>query len=109
MDTMTISALVAIVGCIVGVAGWWRNASKDDSELAAAIAAIQTSLGYIEQQLAEIKSEFRRMETDVADAAQTAGKALATANAAHDRLDALGADTAAVSRQKAGGTHGGHD
>ena len=86
----------------MGVAGWVRNTSKDDSEIAAAIAAIQTSLDYIEQQLAEIKSEFRRVEADVAEASQVAGKALATANAAHDRLDALGVDNAAKARARRG-------
>ena len=103
MDTVTISIAVAIIGCCVGVAGWWRNASKDDSELAASIASIQTSLVYIEQQLAEIKSEFRRMEGDMQTVRQTAGKALATAEAAHDRLDAMGVETAAVARLRAKG------
>ena len=103
MDTVTISVIIAVIGCCVGVAGWWRNASKDDSELAASIASIQTSLVYIEQQLAEIKSEFRRMETDVADATATANKALSTANAAHDRLDAMGVETASKARARAKG------
>lgn len=103
MDTVTISVAVAIIGCCVGVAGWMRNAAKDDSDLAAAIASIQTSLVYIEQQLTEIKSEFRRMEDDVQTASETAGKALATANAAHDRLDAMGIETAAAARARSKG------
>lgn len=100
MDTVTISAVVAVVGCIVGVVGLWRALAKDDSETAAAIAAIQTSLSYIEQDLKDIKAEFRRIETDVAHANETAGKALSTANAAHDRLDALGAMTASQARRE---------
>lgn len=99
MDTVTISAIIAIVGCVVGVVGLWRAMTKDDSETAASIAAIQTSLGYIEQDLKEIKAEFRRIETDVAHANETAGKALSTANAAHDRLDALGVMTASQARR----------
>lgn len=104
MDGLTVGAFIAAVGCIigmvVGLAGWARNNRKDESELAAAIATIQTSLGYIEQQLSEIKSEFRRMETDVQAAQQTAGKALVTAEAAHDRLDAMGAETASAARAR---------
>ena len=103
MDTVvisTISAIVAIVGCCVGVAGWTRNARKDGSEIAASIAAIQTAIGYIENDIKEIKAEFRRIEDDVQDARETAGKALSTAEAAHDRLDALGAHTASQSRKE---------
>ena len=105
MDTVTISAIIAIVGCVVGVVGLWRAMTKDDNETAAAIAAIQTSLQYIEQDLKDIKAEFRRIETDVQHANETAGKALVTANAAHDRLDALGVDNAAKARARRG-THG---
>lgn len=105
MDTVTISAIIGIVGCVVGVVGLWRALAKDDNETAAAIAAIQTSLTYIEQDLKDIKAEFRRIETDVQQANETAGKALVTANAAHDRLDALGAVTASQARRG----HGGQD
>ena len=61
----------------------------DDSELSAAIAAIQTSLSYIEADIREIKEDFRRMERDVTHAQETAVKALTVAEAAHDRIDAL--------------------
>ena len=103
MDTVTISVAVAIIGCVIGVLGWARAMSHDDSELAASIAAIQTALGYIENDIKEIKAEFRRIEDDVQDARAVAGKALSTAEAAHDRLDALGAQTASQSRKDMGG------
>lgn len=93
MDTVTISIGVAIIGCVIGVLGWAHTTSKDDSELAAAIAAIRTSLSYIEQDIKEIKAEFRRVETDAQEAQATAVKALNVAKAAHERIDALEDDT----------------
>ena len=103
MDTVTISLIVAVVGGCVGVAGLWRSLAKDSGDIAASIAAIQTALGYIENDIKEIKAEFRRIEDDVQHANETAGKALSTAEAAHDRLDALGAETAAMARRR--GSH----
>lgn len=29
MDVATLTTLVAIIGCLVGLAGWYRNSSKD--------------------------------------------------------------------------------
>lgn len=92
MDTVTISVAVAIIGCVVGVLGWARNASKDESDLAASIAAIQTSISYIEADIREIKNDFRRMETDVHEAQATATKALTVAKSAHERIDMLVAE-----------------
>ena len=106
MDTVTISIGVAIIGCVIGVLGWAHTTSKDDSELAAAIARITTSLEYIENDLKEIKAQFRRMEGDVATATEVANTALVTANAAHDRLDALGVDNAAKARARRGNGNG---
>lgn len=92
MDTVTISVAIAIIGCVIGVLGWARTTSHDESELASAIAAIKTSLSYIEQDIKEIKAEFRRVDTEAREAQATAVKALAVANAAHERLDELEAE-----------------
>lgn len=100
MDTVTISVGIAIIGCVIGVLGWARTTSKDESELASAITAMQTSLSYIEQDIKDIKAEFRRVEADVQQANETAAVALATANAAHDRLDILGVETASKARAR---------
>jgi hypothetical protein len=101
MDAYTAVSLIAIIiGAAIGIAGYYSGRSKDARELSASIAAIKTSLAYIEQDTKDIKAEVRRIESDVAAASETAVKALATAEAAHDRLDVLGIETASKARAR---------
>ena len=101
MDVTTTTAVIAIIGCIIGVAGFLRNASADSADQSAAMTRIETSLGYIGEDVKDTKAELRAMRTETAEAKQMASTALMRADAAHDRLDALDVPTAHESRSKA--------
>lgn len=86
MNEISISLLIAAIGCIVGVLGFARASSKDDSELASSIAALQTSLDHIKAQIDELKADLRHHATENASKAQ---RALDEAIRANARIDSL--------------------
>lgn len=89
MDQDTIYLLIAIIGCVVGLAGWLRNAESDEKDQASDRAAIATKLDFISEDVKDTKAELRTFRTDLAETRSTASAALSSARAAHARIDAI--------------------
>ena len=89
MDNATLTLLVAIIGCIVGLAGWYRNSKEDSEEQATRSAEIATKLDFLANDTKDVKAELRAQRSDNMETKQIALNAKASAEAAHDRLDAI--------------------
>jgi outer membrane murein-binding lipoprotein Lpp len=89
MDTATISILVAIIGCLVGLAGWLRNTRTDASQYKATESKLETTLDFISNDLKEVKADIRSFNRDLQDVRFIATTAQSEAKRANDRLDEL--------------------
>ena len=87
MDSITISLLIAAIGCIIGVLGFARTTSKDDSEIASAIAVLQNSLDHIRGQIDDLSINLRDAGKKSSDILEIARTALSEAKRANERLD----------------------
>lgn len=98
VDAPTLTLVIALIGCVVGVAGWLHTSNGDASDQAASTAEIKTKLEFIGNDTKDIRAKLSRYEEDMRTVRQTADVALARANAANDRLDAYGVPSAANAR-----------
>ena len=55
MDITTISIIIAVIGCLVGAAGWLRNTRTDASQQKAAESEIKTKLDFMSNDIKEVK------------------------------------------------------
>lgn len=94
MDPTTISAIIACLGGFVGAAGLARLLGHDAKDAGADMTRISTTLDFVANDVKETKTEVRAMRNDMQEAKTTASMALDRAEAAHARLDALGAPSA---------------
>lgn len=90
MDTVTITILVAIVGCLVGVANWVRNTRGDTDQLVAYVTKLETQITHLEEQISDLKSEIKVTQTQIQKAIEDSITAKNTAMALHTRLDSDG-------------------
>ena len=90
MDMATISALIAIVGCLVGVSGWYFGRKDSAAQHAKDDGIFVNELGHIGNDVKDIKAEFRSFRTDINETRTMAMQAKSLAETAHDRLDSLG-------------------
>lgn len=100
MDNATLTLVIAIVGCLVGLAGWYRNSTHDSEENARKTSSIETKLDFIAEDVKDTKAEIRSFRGELSETKTVANTALARADAAHDRLDALEAPSAHASRKE---------
>lgn len=81
--TITISLLIAIVGCFIGLAGWLANRDKkiaNDSEFKGSVnAKLDMVLG--------IKGEVKRLEDDFKEMSKKIVVVEESTKSAHKRID----------------------
>lgn len=59
IDTGTITLLIAVIGCVVGVAGFMRNGNNDHEDTGAKWATIENNIHHIRSDLTEIKNNVK--------------------------------------------------
>lgn len=89
MDISTISVIIAIIGCLVGAAGWLRNTRTDASQQKAAESEIKTKLDFMSNDIKEVKVDVRAFSRDLQDVRTIAISAEAEAKRANSRIDNL--------------------
>lgn len=89
MDITTISIIIAIIGCLVGVAGWLRNTRADASQRKVVESEIKTKLDFMSNDLKEVKVDIRSFNRDLQNVRTIAVSAEAEAKRANNRIDTL--------------------
>lgn len=89
MDINTISIIIAIIGCLVGAAGWLRNARTDASQQKAVESEIKTKLDFMSNDIKEVKVDVRSFSRDLQEVRTIAISAEAEAKRANTRIDNL--------------------
>ena len=64
MDFNT-GALIALIGCIVGLAGWLRNHDTDQEKETSNMTTVLVKLENIQVGISELKSDLRRTAEDL--------------------------------------------
>lgn len=89
MDVTTISIIIAIIGCLVGAAGWLRNTKTDASQQKAVESEIKTKLDFMSNDIKEVKVDVRSFSRDLQEVRTIAVSAEAEAKRANTRIDDL--------------------
>lgn len=89
MDVSTVSIIIAIVGCLVGLAGWLRNNRADSGKQKATESEIKTTLDFMSNDLKEVKVDIRAFNRDLQEVRQIAVTAQSEAKRANDRINRL--------------------
>lgn len=89
MDVNTISIAIAIIGCLVGAAGWLRNTRTDASQQKASESEIKTKLDFMSNDIKEVKVDIRSFNRDLQEVRTIAVSAEAEAKRANTRIDHL--------------------
>ena len=89
MDVTTISIIIAIIGCLVGAAGWLRNTKTDAGQQKAAESEIKTKLDFMSNDIKEVKVDVRSFSRDLQQVRTIAVAAEAEAKRANTRIDNL--------------------
>lgn len=89
MDVATVSIIIAIIGCLVGAAGWLRNTRSDASQQKAVESEIKTKLDFMSNDIKEVKVDIRSFSRDLQDVRTIAVSAEAEAKRANTRIDNL--------------------
>ena len=89
MDINTISIMIAIIGCLVGAAGWLRNTRADAGRQKAVESEIKTKLDFMSNDIKEVKVDVRSFSRDLQQVRTIAISAEAEAKRANSRIDKL--------------------
>lgn len=89
MDTPTITFLIAIIGCLIGIFSFYYGRKDNTERSARSDAIVNNELSHISNDVKDIKAEFRTFRSDITDVKTLAIQAKASADSAHDRLDSL--------------------
>lgn len=92
VDVATISIIIAIIGCLVGVSGWIRTAKTDADHDGRENSEIKTSLDFIANDVKDLKVDVRAFNRDLQDVRTIAVSAESEAKRANDRIDRLNID-----------------
>lgn len=65
MDIATISILVVIIGCILGLAEWIRLTKNDAGALAGQIHSLETQIEHLQGDLEELKNDEKNTKAIV--------------------------------------------
>jgi len=65
MDVATISILIIIIGCILGLAEWIRLTKNDAGMLAAKIHTLETQIEHLQENFEELKNDEKNIEVIV--------------------------------------------
>lgn len=89
IDMTTISIIIAIIGCLVGISGWVRNLRSDAEKEEGETSEIKTSLDFISNDIKDLKVDVRAFNRDLQDVRTIAVSAENEAKRANDRIDRL--------------------
>ena len=89
MDVTTISIIIAVIGCLVGAAGWLRNTKSDAGQQQATESEIKTKLDFISNDMKEIKVDLRAFSRDLQEVRTIAIAAEKEASRANTRIDRI--------------------
>ena len=65
MDVATISILIVVIGCILGLAEWIRTMKNDAGIMAGQIRTLETKVDHVEEELIELKHNMETIEAIV--------------------------------------------
>lgn len=88
MDINT-SVLIAMIGCIVGLAGWLRNHDNDASKDTTDMTTVIVKLENIRAGIAELKADVKRTSEDLQNIDRRLTVVEQSTKSAHKRLDEL--------------------
>lgn len=89
MDWTTISYLIAIIGCLVGLAGWQRSKEGKSNSDAEWRGQINAKLDNIFCSVSGIKNDVERIEQRMNAQGERLAKVEASAAQAHKRIDTV--------------------
>lgn len=89
MEVTTISIIIAIIGCLVGMAGWLRNVRTDANQQKATESEIKTKLDFMSNDIKEVKIDVRSFTRDLQDVRTIAVTAETEAKRANTRIDRM--------------------
>lgn len=62
---ISVSILIAVVGCLVGLSGWLRNHDNDNKADATLMTRLEAKIDSIAECTRDIKTEITSLKTDV--------------------------------------------
>lgn len=83
------SVLIAIIGCIVGLAGWLRNHDSDSKKETTDMTTVIVKLENIRAGIAELKADVKRTSEDLQGIDRRLTVVEQSTKSAHKRLDEL--------------------
>ena len=89
MENISITILIAIIGCIVSVGTFFLGRAKDSEKRGREDGEVKTLLNYIVKAVDEIRLDFRAMNSRVDDLASRMVKVEESGKALHRRVDKL--------------------
>lgn len=93
MDVVVaVTATTAVIGCVIAVLGFFRTGRSDVKADGTLSGEILTKLDFMQDDVKDIKAEYRRTREDIDEVRGIAMHAQERADAAHNRLDRAGVD-----------------
>lgn len=87
--TAAVAFVASIILCVIGVSNFYSNKSKDAKNEEHTITSISTKLGFIGEDVKDIKADQRVFQRDINEVRSIALNAKERADAAHRRLDSI--------------------
>lgn len=82
-------ALIALIGCIVGLAGWLRNHDTDKEKETSNMTTVLVKLENIQVGISELKSDLRRTAEDLKGIDQRLTVVEESVKEAHNRINEI--------------------
>nr|DAT55780.1 MAG TPA: hemolysin [Caudoviricetes sp.] len=92
MDINT-GVLIAVIGCIVGLAGWLRNHDIDNTKETSNMTTVIVKLENIRVGISDLKSDLKRTAEDLQGIDRRLTIVEQSAKQAHKRIDELKGET----------------
>ena len=92
MDINT-GVLIALIGCIVGLAGWLRNHDSDNERETSNMTTVIVKLENIRVGISDLKSDLKRTAEDLKGIDRRLTIVEQSAKQAHKRIDELKGET----------------
>ena len=92
MDINT-GILIALIGCIVGLAGWLRNHDSDNERETSNMTTVIVKLENIRVGISDLKSDLKRTAEDLKGIDRRLTIVEQSAKQAHKRIDELKGET----------------
>lgn len=85
--------LIAVIGCIVGLAGWLRNHDTDTTKETSNLTTVIVKLENIRVSISDLKLELKRTAEDLQGIDRRLTIVEQSAKQAHKRIDELKGET----------------